>query len=186
MRKKILFFCVITVASIACLAQPIVEFHVTPDGSFKSPEGKDYIVVPFEGKNAHQIYVELATNVGSIYNSPANVMSSVEDVSIKIRAIKNFLVTWGAISSEFSGYYQLEFKIKDGRVRITAPIIEQDMTDKNGYNHAGYYRKYIKGIFKDGVAKGKQLAKYIALNQSMNSTINAILGLCKSEEEEDW
>ena len=50
------------------------------------------MVIPFEGKTAHQIYQELASNVGSTFNDPSKVMSEVEDASIKIRAFSDNLV----------------------------------------------------------------------------------------------
>ena len=58
-------------------AQELVSFKVTPDGNFVSSTGEDFVVVPFEGKNAHQIYQMLASNVGSVYNDPSKVMLSL-------------------------------------------------------------------------------------------------------------
>ena len=77
----ILLFCPILV-----FAQDLVTFKLTPQATFVTASGEDFVVVPFDGKSAHEIYQTLASNVGSVYNAPSKVMNVVEDASIKIRA----------------------------------------------------------------------------------------------------
>ena len=174
--------------SLAITVQGQVAFHVTPDGSFITNEGTDYVIVEFEGKDAHQIFQELSSNVGSIYNDPSKVMSSVEDVSIKIRAIENFLTnsTMGIPVGSWRGYYQLEFKIKDGRVRVSAPMIEPYFQDSNYMKPNKSYKNYVKGLFKNGQVKENKKKEYNKLNYLINNPINAILGSYKSKDEIDW
>lgn len=112
-------------------AQELANFVLMPDGTYQTEDGKDFVVIPFEGKTAHQIYQELASNVGSTFNDPSKVMSGVEDASIKIRAFSDFL--WLnkvlGIPHGWGGYYQLELRIKDGQVRVSAPVVEDIAMD---------------------------------------------------------
>lgn len=64
MRKLILSLALLLVGG-ACFAQSLVMFKLTTSGSFASEEGRDFVVVPFEGKNAHQLFnffVQMQTN----------------------------------------------------------------------------------------------------------------------------
>lgn len=173
---------------LICSAQDIVLFHVTPTGSFISQNGEDFAVVEFEGKSAHEIFQTLASNASSIYNDPSKVMSTVDDASVKIRAIteicknKGLGITIGA----WLGYYQLEFRIRDGRVRVSAPIIEPYLKDSNFKKPDRKYIGFVQGLFKDGVVKEKKKDEYDALNLKVNSIINMILGSTQSEKEQDW
>jgi len=188
MKKNLLLMMVLGFICLVSNAQTKEFFHVTPDGTFATDEGNDFVIVQYEGKNAHQIYQELAANVGSVYNNPSKVMSSVEDVSIKIRALDDFLTnsTMGIPVGTWQGYYQLEFRIKDGRVRVEAPQIEPYFHDSNYMKPRKSYLKYVKGIFKNGEVKQSKKKEYIRLNSMMNNVINVILGTMKSKEEQDW
>ena len=117
MKKVILFL--LLICPFIMSAQELVSFKVTPDGNFVSSTGEDFVVVPFEGKNAHQIYQMLASNVGSVYNDPSKVMSGVEDASIKIRAFSDNIYTKKVmgIPHAFQGFYQIEFRIKNGKLK---------------------------------------------------------------------
>lgn len=173
-------------------AQDAVQFLLTNNGLYKAENGEDYIIVPFDGKTSHQIYQELASNINSIYNNPSEVMTGVEDASIKIRAISNDVVRarlMGLGQSE-SGYYQLEFRIKDGRVRVSAPYIEPQvwtMTNK-GHSYSDFASLVKKHFNKDGSLKdGKRAEDYAIVVSKMNAVINAILNLSAVQEvNEDW
>ncbi|MDE5596133.1 MAG: hypothetical protein K2I89_11275, partial [Muribaculaceae bacterium] len=153
--KKLLAI-VMMMLPILAWGQDFANFVLMPDGTYRTEDGKDFVVIPFEGKTAHQIYQELASNVGSIYNNPSKVMSSVEDASIKIRAFSNDLIRISllGLGQSLGGYYQLEFRIKDGRVRVSAPIIEETMWIDGPI--ARTFPKEVKGYFKNGELKDKK------------------------------
>ncbi len=182
---------------LAATAQDLVHFALTPDGTYLTEDGKDFAVVPFDNKNAHQIYQELATNVGLTYRDPSKVMSGVEDASIKIRAysddlIRDRLSMDGMISGigkmvPLGGYYQLEFRIKDGRVRVSAPIIEEETR----YEKMKYSRPFsvcVKHHFKNGKLKdGKWKENYDIVVAKMNSVINSILNTADVQDgNSEW
>ena len=188
MKKMFLLIVAFVSMCISSNAQTNELFHVTPDGTFATNEGKDFAIVQYEGMSAHQIYQELAANVGSTFNNPSKVMSSVEDISIKIRALEDFLTnsTMGIPVGTWQGYYQLEFRIKDGRVRVEAPQIEPYFHDSNYAKPKKSYLKYVKGLFKKGEVKQNKMKEYTRLNSMMNDIINSILGTGKSKDDQDW
>lgn len=174
-------------------AQGVVNFVLTPNGTYQTEDGQDFIVVPFEGKTAHQIYQELATNVGSTFNNPSKVMSGVEDASIKIRAYSDEIVYYkpfGYIYTfPFGGYYQLEFKIKDGRVRVSAPFVESTLEYRNtdGKLLTVSFKEAVGKLYKNGSLQEKKAKYYYSSMNKMNNVVNSILCASKNQEEtEDW
>lgn len=192
--KKLLTL-LLLVCPIFALAQDLVSFKLTPEANFVTASGEDFVVVPFEGKSAHEIYQLLASNVGSVYNDPSKVMSGVDDASIKIRAFSNNLYTQKVlgIPHAWEGYYQLEFRIKDGRVRVSAPFVENDISSPSLSPNAiggnrGSFSHVVKKWFKNGEVKEKEAKHVTNVEYQMNGAINAILGLSgsTSKVDDDW
>lgn len=167
-------------------AQDLAIFTLNQYGQYVSADDEDYIVVSFEGKTAHEIYQELATNVSSLYNDPSKVMTGVEDASIKIRAFSDDLIRIKilGLGQSLGGYYQLEFKIKDGRVRVSAPMVEETMWIDGPTFRT--FSKEVKGYFKNGELKDKKKEDYSIVVAKMNSIVNSILGSTKSEDDDNW
>lgn len=193
MKKLILLL--LLVCPFLVSAQELVSFKVTPEGNFVTTSGEDFVVVPFDGKDAHQIYQMLASNVGSVFNDPSKVMSGVDDASIKIRAFSDNIYTKKVmgIPHAFQGYYQIEFRIKDGRVRVSAPFIEDDLRAPSLSSNAfggnnGSFRHIVKKWFKDGALKDKEAPHAANIEMQMNGVINGILGLSgsASKVDDDW
>ena len=72
--KKLLAMMLMLLPMLAW-GQDLANFVLMPDGTYQTKDGNDFVVIPFEGKTAHQIYQELASNVGSTFNDPSKVMS---------------------------------------------------------------------------------------------------------------
>lgn len=171
------------VCPIIAYGQELVSFKLTPTAQFTtSSTSEDFIIVPFENKSAHEIYQMLATNIGGVFNDPSKVMSGVEDASIKIRAIipisqkveKIFMV--GDVLIEVDGHIQYEIKIKDGRVRVSAPYIENNIWIDGGAS--GNFRNLVSQWFKAEKKEKKRLEnekKISDLELRVNSTLNSIL-----------
>lgn len=173
--KKVIVIVLMLIPLLA-VAQDAPEFILTSDGTYQTADGKDFVVVPFEGMTAHQIYQELATNIGSTYNNPTEVMSGVEGSSIKIRAYSDFLWLnkFLGIPHRWGGFYQIEFRIKDGRVRVSAPYVEDVSMDTLPLQkHA--YGSLVKKWFKKGELKEGDKEKYDAVVAHMNNIIARIL-----------
>lgn len=172
------------------LAQNVVDFVLKPDGTYQTKDGQDFIIVTFEGKNAHQIYQELASNINATYNDPSKVMSGIEDASIKIRAHSDDLIRGKFIGwQSMGGYYQLEFRIKDGRVRVSAPYIEEEVGFwSNGSHFTNKFKWFVKKHFKgENLKDGKWKENYEIVVYKMNETINRILNVTAVQDTiEEW
>lgn len=165
-----------------------VDFKLQKDGSFLTEDGKDYEIVQYEGLSAHEIYQKLCSNAGGVYNNPNKVMSNVEDVSIKIRALSTGLVKFGWTARD--AYYQFQIKIKDERVRVEAPIIENELM-KLSYNDMGstWWPKYANKWLKNEMSIKKNKDKIVWVEINLNSVINGVLGYSltkESKEEDNW
>ena len=171
-------------------AQELANFVLMPDGTYQTEDGKDFVVIPLEGKTAHQIYQELASNVGSTFTDPSKVMNGVEDASILIRAYSDCLWYNKALGMTvcMGGHYRLEFKIRDGRVRVSAPIVEDPIwNDTGGHRNEQKYAKMIGKWFKDGKVKDNSREKYNTVVAQMNSIVNSILHTTTVQDAtEDW
>ncbi|MDE6049465.1 MAG: hypothetical protein K2G09_07220 [Paramuribaculum sp.] len=186
--KKLLTLIVLFL-SVNVMAQEKVHFNLTPLASFITDSGEDFVVVPFEGKSTHEIYQTLSTNVGSIYNDPSKVMSGVEDASIKVRGYSSNLCQKKVILTfDGGGHYQLEFKIKDGRVRVTAPYIENQITFNTQPISYGEFRYIVSKWYdkKTGEPKDKNKNDISRVENQINGLVNSILGLDASTAEEEW
>ena len=178
---------------ISCLSVSAqVDFKLQSDGSFRTIDGEDYVVIPFEGKSAHDLFVTLTSNATSIYNDVSNVMNTVQDNIVKIRGFagsgKIFpYITFCNFSVE--GYYQLVFKIKDGRIRVSAPLVE-DYANMTGGNPkslpVSYSGMVAKHLFdKNGTIKKKRVNDVASIEAYLNSIINRILAQ-SAQIEEEW
>lgn len=193
--KKFLLFLLIGLPFFATSQEP-VKFYLTDTGNFVSKTGENFIVVPFEGKSSHDIFITLASNIASVYNDPSQVMSTVEDASIKIRAYNDCIFTNKVLMIPrcWAGYYQLEFRIKDGRVRISAPIIENELVNYQlsptavGGGNKREFNKVVKGWFKDGKPKEKEQKNIDYVEAGVDVPINSILGIIgiNSEIDDNW
>lgn len=191
--KKFILLILLLLPMIA-EAQEKVNFVLMPNGTYQTEDGKDFVVISFEGKTAHEIYQELAMNVASTYNDPSEVMSGIDDSMIKIRAYSKCIVSYMSLagSQTCSGYYQLEFKIRDGRVRVSAPYIEETVIhtapfggDSNTeYRFQSLTKKYFD---KNGELKQNRKEDYDAVVAKMNDVINRILYSSSIQDaDEDW
>lgn len=191
MKKILAIF--MFVLPLFVFAQDLVSFKLTPQGSFVAANGDDFIVVPFEGKTSHEIYQILASNAGSVYNDPSKVMSGVEDASLKFRSIipvsktvdKIFML--GDVLIEVNGYLQYEIKIKDGRVRVSAPYIENNIWIDGGAT--GNFRNLTSQWFKEEKKEKKRVEnerKIAELETTVNSVISSVLGVNKNPEDDNW
>ena len=126
---------------------------------FVSDQGKNFVVIEYPGKTAHEIFDGINTNIVKNYNSAKNVTNVVEDKTISVRAYTDNLieffwwkepkkmtlgkvllatVTCGAnllvdavktenlINGQYmvEGYYKFNIDIKDGKARLSMPIID--------------------------------------------------------------
>ena len=188
--RKLIFFATIILCYLTSVAQ--VNFKLQANGHFLTEDGADYVVVPFEGKSAHDIFTMLTSNVTSIYNDASKVMNTVEDNTVKIRGFAgsgNLFPYITMFNFSVEGHYQLEFKIRDGRVRISSPMVEDAATMTGGTNgptpvsYGGMVQKHL--FEKNGNIKKKKVNDVASIEAYLNTIINRILAESNTIEE-DW
>lgn len=169
-------------STLYSISQEKAKFLLQEDGTYLSENGDEFIIVPFENKNAHEIYEIIKANIISVYNNAAKVTNSVEDKIIKIRAYSDDVSRYMAlgISHPVCGYYNIEIEIRDGRIRLHAPQIEEDVITLNQNSR---YSGIFKSNYKNGVIKEKARKGLEIIQEKMNYVINAILNTERQEDE---
>lgn len=175
-------------------AQEAVRFKLTPSGSFSSETGEDFIVVPINDKSSHEIYQILETNIASVFNDPSKVMTGIEDSYIKIRGIipvsqKEIKLLGQKTIAESKGYIQIEIRIKDGRIRISAPYIEDNIW-VDGFSQEGSFVNIVSLWYKPEKKDQKRHENEQQVSElefRVNTLINSILGVNHNQENiDDW
>ncbi len=115
-------------------------------------------------------------------------MSVVNDASISIRAYDDKISSTNAMLGMqiwLGGYYNLFFQIKDGRVRVSAPSIDEELINTANSQKAAPFSYYLKSWFKKGELKEKSKVHHKHTEDNMNNIINSIL-FKKGSSEENW
>lgn len=190
--KKLLTLMFAIIGTIIASAQdskPLADFTLLESGNFVSAENheQNFIVIPFEGKSAQEIYQMLMTNAALVVNNPDKQVSGVEYSVVKVNATQHLLtdvVMMLPMSCTGTMYY--EFQIKDGRVRVNAPYVGKPCHYGTSDNLC-YFDSVVKGYFKKGKLKDKKAAEFNGLIAKTNKVINLILGIMPNESKnEDW
>ncbi len=190
MKKLFFFFCLLC-STILVNAQNKVIFKMQSDASLKSEDGKDYIVVPFAGKSSQELFSMVNINVTTQYVSAKNVLSSVENEVISINGVgegkiekekktnahfkQRQPVSPENTSYSFTFQYVLNFRFKDGKIRIDAPVII-GYSDSKEINDPIVLWVKRKGVDKEKVYKEIESI----LNELCDKLISA------KKVEEDW
>lgn len=94
--------------------------------SIDSIPHQDYYVINFPNKTAKELYDMVRSHVVDFYEQPDKVTSGMEGVSIVINGYEDRLVHYYYEKTlEYSGSinYRLQFKFKDGKIRVEIPTI---------------------------------------------------------------
>lgn len=182
-------------ASFAAIAQTPVNFDIQR-GGFCSSTGEDFVVVPMENTSAHTIFQTIYANVVPMVKDGQKQITVVDDAMIKVTlptfvAAKRQLIT----KYNFFGMIVLEFKIKDGRVRVAAPYFE-GLLDGEPAEIMGSSIPCVPISFNDilsdwfeknGKPKQKKVDEISAFTGKVNYAVNTALGLTSDKKkEENW
>ena len=122
--KKALFICGFLMLVMSSFSQKEVEFFLQSNGSFLTADSSDYVVVPFEGKTASELYSMVKSNAMSLYRDPKEVMSEDENVAIKICELKNIDEN---LYYDYYGDCSFLFQFKDGKIKVDAPSVSNQV-----------------------------------------------------------
>lgn len=175
-------------------AQTLVKFNLRPDGTFQTDDGKNFVVVEFEGKTAQELYTMVKSNAITLYNSPKTVLSENEPVNLSILALSENLYKTYKIGGGFVAYkanYNLVFHFKDGRIRIDAPLVHEKLdVSATGVPIPKSFVSLVDDWFeKNGSVKKKKQDDVLKIEEIFNYPINYLLGYNKrgsSVNEEEW
>lgn len=192
--KKLFSILVLVLSFLNVSAQDLISFKLTRTGAFTAPDGSAFVVVPFEGKSAPELYNMVKNNIMSLYKDPKQVMTENEGQTITVRGKGDIL--WKTVTflpRTFEGYYTIVFKFKDGRVRVDAPVVDDELTDAAGMLQYGEsFKSCCKKLFtKDGKPFDKRAVKKISQTEdALNAPINSMLGLIQTNstasEDDNW
>ena len=185
MKKAFLSILMVLCCLIASAQSKSVEFRISSTGTFLSDDGKDYIIYHVEG-TAHELYQMVCTNAGKVYNSAKDVMSTVEDKSVAIRAFSNNLIISEimlGMKFYYGFYYNLLFEFKDGRIKIIAPIIGEMNGDGK---RSTFYKKSQKFFDKQGNVKKNRADEKMTIENEFNGIISKLLSIDNKSSDNDW
>lgn len=188
--KKILF----TLLAVICLnnayAQQTVDFRLQPDGSFINQlDGKDFKVLPFEGKTKDELYSEVLIAVSKLYNSPKDVISKVDGELISINGISQHCITLKAMMGVkvlFSIQYILKFQFKDNRLRVDAPVISRFFSDNTADISPLSGWLDVQNVFKKGKPNPKKQNTIDDFNNTLNELLNNIISNIGNKSDDNW
>lgn len=152
MNIKRTFICIIALLITSNISAQNIKLALNDSCDFVSEEGKNYFIVEYPGKTAHEIYEGIYTNIVKIYNDAKDVTNSVPDKAISVRAFSNCLIKycWWKEPKKFTiGKAALAY-VTAG-VSFAVDAIKTGNWSNGSYNLAGFYKLNIE--VKDGKAK---------------------------------
>lgn len=151
MKKYGLLLC-ITFCFLKLNAQTNIKLELNDSCEFVSTDGKNYVIVEYPGKTAHEIYDGIYTNIVKTYNDAKDVTNSVPDKAISVRAFSKKLIEycWWKEPKKFTiGKAALAY-ITAG-VSLAVDAIKAGNLANGDYCIAGFYKLNVE--IKDGKAK---------------------------------
>ena len=180
--KKALFICGFLMLVMSSFSQKEVEFFLQSNGSFLTADSSDYVVVPFEGKTASELYSMVKANAMSLYRDPKEVMSEDENVAIKICELKNIDEN---LYYDYYGDCSFLFQFKDGKIKVDAPSVSNQVYDKESKSYKSFYF-HVRSLFtREGTVKPRKLKHKLRIEDSINYSINYLLGFYQKNTDKD-
>ena len=184
--KKFLFIAVLCLSAVLSVNAQ-VEFKLTSDGTFHMRDGRNFAVVPFDKKTAHEIYTALFTNASEVFRDPKQkVIITIDGASINIRAYDPKL-TYAKEGEYLGTYYNLNFEVKDGKVKVDAPIVDENLTrSKDGVRDRDF-SKLVRSWFQEATIQAKYADNKSYTETQFNAIINGVLtGNILDDSADNW
>lgn len=172
------------------LGQHYQYFQLTPDG-FKTAENTNYLVIEMDG-SASELYNNVLLSIGRRFNSPKDVISSVQNKQISINAIyPNIVKVKGGLGMA-NAYFGLVIEFKDNKIRIFSPEIKYL---KNDYGAEILYickktsaltQSKDQSIFDYKTFKIRSIEYKEAIETAFDLLIQDIIYSQNNTNNEDW
>lgn len=155
------------------------EFALTSNGFVNIIDGKSYYVANIDEMTQQQLYMKAKSYFTTIYNSPKEVMSEVENEQIVINAItSDYIVVVFNPAQSNMWHFRYSFKInfRDNQIRIEPQFLSLDNLETGGT--VDLYRLFNK----KGEIKKPKAVDFVnnRINYLTSDFISSIL------EEEEW
>ena len=190
--KKLFSFVMLMMCLGIYAQEKNVDFKLQPTGTFLTEDGKVFAVVEFEGKSASELYSMVKSNAMSLYNDPDKVISESGDNMLSMYAYCKEMCVVSSMGAKaiYGGHYKLVFRFKDGRIRVDAPSIDEELPMNGGFITGTigipsrvFSSDYAKKVCKGNSKKNREKKEY--LEYIVNTPINYLLGFSKSQKQED-
>ena len=187
--KKLFFTLCTLLISMNIFAQTnSVYFEWQQNGTMLTKEGADFLIIDYKGKTKEELYKGLVLTSSSIFNSPKDTISPIENQLISINAIQPVIWKVGGLlgAIEVNVHYVLKIHIKDEKIKIDAPYFSLLSFSTGGtQDNIEGWTKAQKFFNSDGSPNNKKgRAEFCQdINNSFN---NLIYQLLNYKEQEDW
>lgn len=180
MRKKLSSFFLLFLLCLCANAQNL-NFGVQSDGSFKTPDGKSYIIIDCPGYTQEQLFYSFLVTIQHKCVTSELQFSTVDNKCINVYSYESYFENYGTWTGGFTGYlyYKFMFQFKDGKVRIEDPIVDHL---GNGAKNT-IYLKFVEMLHQvnrplfnpDGTVVAKRVDTISSLNNDLNKVLNDII-----------
>ncbi|MDO4803102.1 MAG: hypothetical protein Q4A15_13125 [Prevotellaceae bacterium] len=169
--KKILFL-LVALLPMMCCAQ---DYYFKCQGksfTMLTEDGKDFVVIDKPNKTAKELYIQTLSGVSSVFNSPKDVVSKIDDQEIAIFGMVD--VGKGGFGQAMTAHVRFTFQFKDNKVRVSAPEVQKIYMTGNGSIDCSKQ-------FKNNGGFNPEKKLYTTFHQSLQGVIDLCL-----KEQEDW
>ena len=119
--RALLLLLIISLFSKPTIAQEKF-FELTSHGFVSTQDTtKLFSIYYYEGKSQSELYKKALVYINTLYVSPKDVISNVENETITINGVAKSTIRQNSLSPRFDMNYTIVLMFKDNRIRIDAP-----------------------------------------------------------------
>ena len=164
--KKCFFLLLILMSTFSYSQTPNFNLSFSKDCRYITEDGKDYIIIEYPNKSAHEIYEALNSNIVKLFNDAKDVTNGVEDKTLSIRAYTDNLIQfrWWKEPKKFTVGKALLTYVTVG-ANLVVDAVKAGNLHNGYYTLSGYYKINIdikegKARFNMPMVDGVSLVKY--------------------------
>jgi|WetSurMetagenome_2_1015567.scaffolds.fasta_scaffold216311_2 hypothetical protein len=184
--KKIILLLVMALGCIFTYAQSRVDFQLTPNGTFISKDGKGYAIINYDNQTKDQLYSEAFLAATKFHNTSESVIRNEDDKMITIHGDYKNVAKYMTMVLYFplSAKYIVQFQFKDGKVKISAPLITSINLEGVDVDKPMLWLSQLYN--EKGKPKKSRITTIEEIDKSMNSIINNILTNMENSKKDNW
>ena len=148
-------------------------FRLCGNGSFMTPDLlHNYIIKTYEDISASTLYHNIYLTANKLYRSPKTAINGIENSMVQINGYEENIANKNGRNISIG--YRFQFEFKDGKIKISAPIITDIWDEKIKLNDvSNYIRTYLW-----------ETSAMRQIEHSLNNTLAIIL--FNASKKDDW